>query len=61
MKQSIEFSFGHFAELLGKFGLDHVSPDPIVLGEQVVEQPAVLREERSAESVKETRGSTFRH
>jgi len=47
MEQPVNVRLRDFSELLGQFDLDRVPPDAVVLVEQVVQQPTMLREEKT--------------
>lgn len=43
IEQPVNIRFRGVSELLCQFGLYHVPPDPVVLREQIVQQPTVLQ------------------
>lgn len=51
MKEPVHFSFGHLPKLLGQAGLDRRPPEPVVLGEEFVEQPALLQDDNRVTSL----------
>lgn len=54
MKQPVNVGLRDLPELLRQSGLHHVPFDPIVLREQVIQQPAVLQEETSNKQFKQS-------